>query len=161
MSMKNVNKVSMRKMRWNLWLLGVFKIPMIGFVRPKLLSLTDKEVVVKIKINRRTKNHLRSMYFGALAVGADIAAGIHAFYFAKTLGYKVSFAFKGMTADFLKRAESDVVFKINQGLLVKNAVEQSARTMERINQEVDVTATNKEGELVATFRMIVSVKVKK
>jgi len=159
--MKKTKVVSLQKMKWNLWLLGVFKIPMIAFVRPRLLKMTDEEVLVKIKFRRKTKNHLKSMYFGALAVGADIAAGIHAFYFAETLGHKVSFAFKGMDAAFLKRAESDVFFNITQGLLIKEAIEESARINERINQDIEVQAEDEEGELVATFIMIVSVKVKK
>lgn len=154
------NKVSLKKMQWLLYLLGLFKIPLIGFVRPKLVSITEEEVIVRIKFRRRTKNHLSSMYFGALAVGADIAAGIHAFYFSKTMGLKVSFAFKGMNAEFLKRAETDVVFKIDQGLEVKKAIVNSKQTGCRNNIPVNVIALNKMDEVVATFEMIVSVKVK-
>ena len=51
------------------------------------------------------------MYFGALAVGADIAGGIQVFYFSKMLGKEISFAFKGMNAQFIKRAESDIIFE--------------------------------------------------
>ena len=158
--MKQVKEVTLRHMQRKLWLLSVFKIPLIGFVKPRLLKLDEQESVVKINLKRRTKNHLNSMYFGALAVGADIAAGLHAFYFAESLGYKVSFAFKGMNADFLMRAESDILFKINQGELIREAVELSAKSKERVNQPVDVIATNDKNEVVATFKMIVSVKVK-
>ena len=65
--------VSIKKMRWLLFLLGFVKIPMIRFTNPKLLAIDDNSVRVKIKLRRRTKNHLNSMYFGALSVGADIA----------------------------------------------------------------------------------------
>ena len=51
------------------------------------------------------------MYFGALAVGADIAGGIQVFYFSKMIGKEISFAFKGMNAEFIKRAESDIIFE--------------------------------------------------
>ena len=63
--------------------MGKLKIPVIGYVAPKLLELDDNTVKVKIRLRRRTKNHLNSMYFGVLAVGADLAAGAHAFYYAK------------------------------------------------------------------------------
>tara|TARA_B110000285_G_scaffold231586_1_gene300628 strand:- start:298 stop:774 length:477 start_codon:yes stop_codon:yes gene_type:complete len=158
--MKKGKDISLKKMQWLLFKLGFFKIPIIGFVKPKLLVLNDNESHVRIKIRRRTKNHLNSMYFGALAVGADVAAGLHAFYFAESMGYKVSFAFKGFSGEFIKRAESDVIFKINQGGLVRSAIEKSAQTGERMNQEIDVVATNVSNEEVATFKMIVSVKVK-
>lgn len=159
-SMEKSKEISLRKMKWLLFKLGFFKIPIIGFVKPQLLVLNENESHVRIKIRRRTKNHLNSMYFGALAVGADVAAGLHAFYFAESMGYKVSFAFKGFSGEFIKRAESDVIFKINQGELVRNAIEKSAHTGERINQEIDVIATNVQDEEVAIFKMIVSVKVK-
>ncbi len=158
--MKKGKKVSLKKMQWLLFQLGFFKIPIIGFVKPKLLVLNDRESHVRIKIRRRTKNHLNSMYFGALAVGADVAAGLHAFYFAESMGYKVSFAFKGFSGEFIKRAESDVIFKITQGELVRGAIEKSAQSGERVNQEIDVIATNVSNEEVATFKMVVSVKVK-
>lgn len=151
--------ISIRKMRWMLFLLGFLKIPLVGFVKPKLISIDENTVRVKIKLRRRTKNHLNSMYFGALAVGADIAGGIHVFYFAELSNLKVSFAFKGMKADFIKRAESDVVFESNQGELVQKAINLSEETGERVNETINVIARDKNQEIVATFEMIVSVKV--
>ena len=100
------------------------------------------------------------MYFGALAVGADIAAGIHAFYFSEQMGSKVSFAFKAMQAEFLKRGESDIVFVCGDGALIRKAVEDSRSSGERINQEVSVEAMDSNQEIVARFTMTVSVKVK-
>lgn len=147
-----------KKMKWFLWLLGFVRIPLIGFVRPKIITLNDDRVEVKIKLRRRTKNHLNSMYFGALAVGADIAGGIHAFYFSKKLGYSVSFAFKGIQGEFLKRAVSDVLFVCNDGLLIQNAIIQSKESGERMNQEVVINALNTDGEKVAIFKLIASVK---
>lgn len=143
-----------------LFLMGIFKIPLIGFVRPKLLSIDKDTVRVSIKLRRRTKNHLNSMYFGVLAVGADIAGGIHAFYFAELAGTKVSLAFKAMKVDFIQRAESDVLFESNDGALVRQAIEVSRESGERINQAVTIRATNAAGELVAAFELVVSVKCK-
>ena len=151
--------ISIRKMRWMLFLLGFFKIPLVGFIKPKLISIDENTVRVKINLRRRTKNHLNSMYFGALAVGADVAGGIHVFYFAELSNLKVSFAFKGMKADFIKRAESDVVFESNQGELVQKAINLSEETGERVNETINVIARDKNQEIVATFEMIVSVKV--
>lgn len=147
-------------MKWMLFLLGFVKIPIIGFVKPKLIILNDREAAVKIRIRRRTKNHLNSMYFGALAVGADVAAGLHAFYFAEQMGKKVSFAFKGMNAQFLMRAESDILFISEDGSKVSDAMKRSLESGERINEPINVLAKNDKNEIVATFEMIVSVKVK-
>lgn len=155
-----MEKTSLSKMQWMIFLLGFIKIPLLGYVRPKLLEITDESVAVKIRLRRRTKNHLNSMYFGALAVGADVAGGVHAFYFARKYGKQVSFAFKSMEAQFLKRAESDIVFRCVEGKSIENAVIQSIETGERINLKVNVVALNAQEEAVATFVMEISVKVK-
>ncbi len=150
---------SIKKMRWLLFLMGIFKIPLIGYVCPKLLEINDDSVKVKIRLRRKSRNHLKSMYFGALAVGADIAGGIHVFYYSEIMGKKVSFAFKGMKADFIKRAESDVTFESNQGQVIKAGILESIETKERVNKSVMVTALDTNNEIVATFEMIASLKV--
>ena len=155
-----MSQPTLKSFNRKLFLLGVFKIPMLWYVRPKLLELNEERVVAKIRLRRRTKNHLNSMYFGALAVGADVAAGIFAFYFADLLGKKVSFAFKGINGEFIKRAETDITFICDQGELVKKAMDKSKETGERVNEMVKVIAYNTSKEPVAEFDMIVSVKVK-
>ena len=156
---KPIKELSLGKMKWMLFLLGFFKIPLIGYVRPKLIEVNEDTIKVRIRLRRRTKNHLNSMYFGALTVGADIAGGIHVFYFSEKAGKKVSFSFKGMKADFLKRAESHIIFESNDGQIIKQAIEESSLSKERVNKNVLVNALDLKDEIVATFEMVVSVKV--
>jgi acyl-coenzyme A thioesterase PaaI-like protein len=153
------SNVSIKKLRFQLFLLGVFKIPMIGFIHPRLISIDDQSVTIKIKLRRKSKNHLNSMYFGALAVGADIAGGIHTFYYSEQSGGKISFSFKDMKADFLKRAESDVTFISDGGDIIKSMLEKSKNTGDRQNDHVKVIAYNENKEVVAEFLMGVSLKV--
>lgn len=153
-------KTSLSKMRRMLWLMGIVKIPMIAYTKPRLIQLDDEQSLVRIKLRRRTKNHLNSMYFGALAVGADVAAGLHAYYFANQAGEKVSFAFKSVKGEFLMRATTDVLFVSKDGELVKQAFDEAKSTGERVNQIVQVEGRNTQDEIVATFDMEVSVKLK-
>jgi len=156
--MKPENKL--KKIRKQVFLLGFFKIPMLWFVRPKVVSIDSKEAVVKIRLRRRTRNHVRSMYFGAMSVGADLSAGLHTFYFAGSDQKRMHFVFKSMHAEFLKRAESDVRFISTEGDKIKAAVELARNSGERQNESVLVEARDRENELVATFQMGVSVKFK-
>lgn len=153
-------EIPLKKMRRLLWMMGMFKIPMIAYVKPRLLALDDEKVIARIKLRRRTKNHLNSMYFGALAVGADITAGLHAFYYAEKSGKKISFAFKSVDAQFLKRATSSVTFISEEGLLVKEVFETALSTGERVNKKINVVANNEKNEIVAKFALEISVKVK-
>jgi hypothetical protein len=154
-----MKEVTLKSMQWKMFLLGFFKIPILHYVRPRLIEINDEKVVLKVTLRRRTKNHLNSMYFGALAVGADIAGGLQAFYFAERYGKKISFAFKSSTAQFLKRAETDTFFESNQGAVIVAALKKSMETGERVNDIVNVIAKNTSGEIVATFEMGISLKV--
>lgn len=158
--MPKSSSLTLSKMQRLLWLMGWFQIPLIGYVKPKLLQLDEDIVRLKIPLRRRSRNHLKSMYFGALAVGADVAAGIHAFYFAEKSGVKVSFAFKAVKGEFLQRAMTDVVFESKDGALVKAAFDEALKSGERVNKAVKVTAFNTMNEPVAEFELVISIKIK-
>lgn len=160
MNMQKSTSLSLSKMQRLLWLMGWLQIPLIGYVKPKLLQLDDTSVRVKIPLRRRSRNHLKSMYFGALAVGSDVAAGIHAFYFAKQSGVKVSFAFKAVKGEFLQRAMTDVIFVSEDGAIVHAAFQEAMTTGERVNKPVTVVAYNTLNEPVAEFELVISIKVK-
>ena len=73
---------------------------------------------------------------------------------------KVSIAFKSMHAEFLKRAETDVIFECHEGAKIEAIIAESFEKQIRINQLVRVEAKNLSNEIVATFDMEISVKVK-
>ncbi len=158
---RHEKEMTASEMQWKLFWMGVFKIPMIGFIRPKIVKLDDEQVEVCLKLKRRTKNHLNSMYFGALLVGSDIAGGIHTFYIAQKLGLKVSFAFKSVEAHFEKRAETNTTFVCTEGIKVKEAMLESLNTNSRINEMIHVQALNEQKEVVARFDLVVSVRASK
>ena len=145
-----------------MWYFGCFKVPLIGYLHPRLLTLTDQEIVLKLRLTRRSKNHLHSMYFGALAVGADLAGGLHGFYHARQADVKVSLAFKSFQAQFLKRPESDVYFVCTMGETVKDMIAESQKTGVRINKPITIRAyTNylQQADEVASFVLELSLKV--
>lgn len=154
------DKKHLKKMRKLLFWLGFLKIPMLRYCRPKLVALDDQKAVIKIRLRRRTKNHLNSMYFGALSVGADVAAGILMYHFAVKRKKNISFAFKAVKGEFLKRAETDVTFECESGAEIVQVLEKAISTGERQNHPVTVNALNNDREIVATFEMTTSVKVK-
>ncbi|MBA2650953.1 MAG: DUF4442 domain-containing protein [Tatlockia sp.] len=145
-----------------LWSFGHFKVPLIGHLQPKLIKLDDKYIVAKLPLNRRSKNHLNSMYFGALAVGADLAGGLHGFYHAKREKVQTSLVFKSFQAQFLQRPESDVYFVSEMGDVVKEMIQESIKTGQRINQPIKINAYvnyPENPEEVANFTLELSIKV--
>ena len=105
-------------MTWQIWLFGLSRLPLIFFCRPRVMSISDNSLEVRIKLNRRTRNHLHSMYFGVLSVGADITGGFLAKKYIRASKSKISLIFKDFHADFLKRAEGDVHFLCSEGTAI-------------------------------------------
>ena len=144
-------------------LVGLFKIRMLGFVNAKLVEYTKEKTVVKIPLNKKTRNHLGSIYFGALAVGADVTGAWIAFDYLHRTKKKVSIVFKDLQAEFLKRADGDVHFTCLDGPEVLAAFNETIEDGERKNVKLEVIATvpsKYQSEAVAKFKMTLSMRYK-
>jgi len=140
---------------------GFLKVPLIFACRPKVLELTDQKTVVKFPLTRTTRNHLRSMYFGALTIGADCAGGMIAMKLITEAKADVSLVFKDLHAEFLKRAEGDVYFTCEDGDAIAATVKKTIESGERQNVPVKVIATvpsHLGNEPVARFTLTLSLK---
>ena len=148
------------KLTWMIRVFGFSKVPMIYYCRPSVIY-NDKEILeIKIPLNRRTKNHVNSMYFGALSVGADITGGFLALPAIQKSGKKINLVFKDFNAKFLKRAESDVHFICKDGLAVNNLVATAIQTQERQNHTLKIIAKTPKisDDIVAEFDLTLSIK---
>ena len=139
---------------------GFTRIPLLFYVRPSVIEKSAERVVIKIPLSRRSKNHQGSMYFAALAMGADCSVGLLAVELIKQQKQKVSFIFKDFNAEFYRRATGDVLFSCDQGsdiaTLVHNAVSSNERVEMPLNAIATVPAEN--DEPVARFRLTLSLK---
>ncbi|OIR08588.1 hypothetical protein GALL_93820 [mine drainage metagenome] len=143
-------------LRW----IGLTRIPLLFYVGVSVAQITPERMVVRIPLRRRTKNHLGSMYFGALCAGADCAAGAFAMYLIRRKPEKIALIFKDFEAQFLKRAEGDVHFCCDQGKEIAELVAQAAATGERVERQFEVVATvpSLSDEPVARFKLTLSLK---
>jgi acyl-coenzyme A thioesterase PaaI-like protein len=142
---------------------GLFKVPFILFANPSVIALDDEVCVIKIPLNWRTKNHLKSMYFGALCTGADIAGGLIAMTEIANSKENIALSFKDFKANFLKRAEEDVYFTCSQNKEIRILVNEVIKSGERKNFPVKIIATVpaiSTTEIVAEFELTLSLKLK-
>ncbi len=155
-------------MNWESFKLTLFvrifafiKIPLLWWVRPTIIELSDKKIELKIPLFRRTKNHLGSMYFGALCMGGEAAVAVKGVKSIQTSKEKIDFIFKDFQASFLKRADGDVHFICEEGFKVDELVEKAKHTHERLEVTVKSFATVPEKhptQRVAEFSLTMSVK---
>ena len=151
------------KATWFIRGFGLSKVPLIFYCRPSVVELSDETTIIKIPFKRRNRNHLKSMYFGVLAVGADVAGGVLAMDLIRKSGREISLIFKDFKADFLKRPEGDTHFTCKDGNAVKKLIDEAVKTGERVNMPVKITATVPElfgNEPVAEFVLTLSLKDK-
>jgi len=144
-----------------LWGFALTKIPMIAFVRPSIIRVDGEECEIRIPLNFWTRNHLKSMYFGTLAVGADVAGGLIAMEAIKRSKKKVQLLFKDFKADFLKRPTADVHFICKDGKMIQRQVQETLKTKKRVNRTLTIVATCPKvdpGEVVAEFKLGLSLK---
>jgi hypothetical protein len=129
---------------------------------PEIVELTDDRCVIRIPLNWRTRRRdIHAMYLGTLCMGADVAAGLIAFKLVRERKVRVNFIFKDMKAEFLKRAEGDVLFTNLDGPIVQELMRRTLESGEREEATVRVVATvpKKLGdEPVARFELTLSLK---
>lgn len=156
------NSSSLLWQTFRLRLMGWLRIPLLASVRPSIVELDDRHCVVKVPLRRFTKNHLGSMYFGALAVGADVAGGLLAVERIRYRQAGLALVFKAFQANFLKRPEGDVYFTCEEGPLIDELVERALATGERHTAPVRVLgavrAADGTFEPVAEFTLELSLK---
>ena len=156
--------LTMFKETFHLRLFGWLKIPLLASIRPSVVEFSATRCVVRVPLRRWTRNHLGSMYFGALAIGADCAGGLLAMDQIKRSGGQVSLVFKAFQATFLKRPESDVYFICEDGAAIREQVRRALDSGDRITEPMRIQAAVKlaDGsfEPVAEFTLELSLKRK-
>ncbi|MEA1882565.1 MAG: DUF4442 domain-containing protein [Candidatus Marinimicrobia bacterium] len=155
----------MEQFKYNLylWYFSWTQVRLIHYCRPKIADVTEEGIDLFMPLDRRTRNHVKSMYIGAMVVGVDMVTGFTAMLKIRESKRKVILIFKDLKADFFKRAEGDVHFICKEGKAITEAVNQTILTGERVNLPVSVIATvpDKFGdEPVAEFTITLSMKEK-
>jgi len=152
------------KLKETLWLnlLSFLKVPLLFSTSPKVIEFSDTETTVFIPFKRKNKNHLGSLYFGALAMGAELSVALMAIEETRKSPKKVSFIFKDFKANFLKRADAGTYFSCLEAKGVKELVRQAEESTERVEQKFSGFAytDEKTKEPVMTYELTLSLKAR-
>lgn len=137
---------------------------LLWFVKPSIVELSERRCVIRIPLNWRTRrNDIHAMYLGVLCMGADVTAGLIAYDQMQKRKLRLSFVFKSLRAEFLKRAEGDVLFTNDSGDQIQDLIGRALASGEREEASIPIVATvpSKLGdEPVAKFDLVLSLKRK-
>jgi len=141
----------------------LLKVPLIAWLRPVVEELTPERCVLRLPLSRRSRNHVGSMYVGALCTGAETCMAI--LLFQRIFAGKLPLVMVARTLDarFLRRAMGDVWFTCEGGAAIEDLAQKAMETGERHEAEVTVVAhVPTDGpDPVARFRTVVSAKRKR
>ena len=140
--------------------LSAVKIPLLSFVTPRVITLDERRAEVRVRLDHRSRNHLGVMYFGALAMGAELSVALKAIEAIGRSGKKIDFIFKDFSSEFLKRADGHVHFVCDDAAGVQALIDQAAAGSERHHQTFEGHAfvPDRGPEPVMTYRLTLSVK---
>lgn len=134
-------------------------IPLLFFLSPSVVAIDARRAVLRVPLTWRSRNHLGSMYFGALCTGADAAVALLAL--QALGGRRLAILFKDLRAEFIKRAEGDVHFTCEDGDEVRRLFDRAQATGERETARLAVVATVPEKlgtDIVARFELTMAAR---
>lgn len=139
---------------------SLLKIPLLAACTPQVLDLTAERSVVRVRLDWRTRNHLGAMYFGALAMGAELSVALAAVDEIQKSKMRIDFLFKDFHASFLKRADHHVHFVCEQVGQVRALIEKAKSSNDRFEQEYNGYAfvPSRSEEPVMKYSVTLSVK---
>ena len=140
---------------------SALRIPLLGFITPKIVELSEARSVVRVRLDMRTRNHLGVMYFGALNMGAELSVALKAIQAIQQAPVKIDFIFKDYSAEFLKRADGHVHFICDAADGVRDLVLEACETSERLSRSFEgyaVVPSRSADEPVMKYRLTLSVK---
>ena len=148
------------KQTWKMRLFSFVRIPLIFFCCPKVMAMNQERCEVLIPLGWRTRNHWGSMYFGALAIGADLAAGVYAMWRIEESKAQVSLVFKDFKASFLKRPMDDVIFVCTEAAKIDAQIKAVIAQKTRITETIRISAYENKNrhQPVAEFELGLSLK---
>lgn len=140
--------------------LSLLKIPLLAFCTPRVIVLDHERSEVRIGLGWRTRNHLGVMYFGALAMGAELSIALKAVEEIQRSGMRIDFLFQDFKADFRRRADGDVNFICLEAAQVAALVEKAKNSDERHAAHFKGAAyvVGKPDEPVMTYELTLTMK---
>ncbi len=129
---------------------------------PKVIRLDDTVAEVSVKRWWLTGNHVGSMYFGALAMAAELSTALQLLNRLKNERLALTFIFKDAQFDFLKRAEGTVIFHIDEVQKVNELIDEAFRTNSRTDRLISGYAYSEKDPQtkVLSYKITLSVKTK-
>ncbi len=125
------------------------QMPLLAMVSPRVTDLDAEHCAVEIPFNWRNRNIFGTMYFAASMMAAEATTGGLVFFHDASRIEKTAFIVRGVSADFVDKAQSRVRFECRDGEKVAEAFDEAARSGDRVERTLEVVGWREDGTEVA------------
>jgi Domain of unknown function (DUF4442) len=136
------------------------KLPSAFFSGVRVINADEKKCTVKIPYKWFSQNPFKSTYFACLSMAAEMSTGVLAMAHIYKHQPPVSMLVLKVDGNFIKKATGITIFTCEDGLIIKQTIEDSIISNEGKIVTARSYGRNAAGEIVAEFTITWSFKVK-
>lgn len=136
------------------------KLPSAFFSGVRIKYVDEQKAMVVVPYKWFTKNPFRSTYFACLAMASELSTGLLAMMNVYGRKPAVSMLVVKLEAQYFKKATGVTTFTCDQGKAFSTIINEAIQTKEPKEFTAVSNGVNEAGELVATFTITWSFKVK-
>ncbi len=129
------------------------QMPLLAMISPKVTELDSRRCVVEIPFTWRNRNVFGTMYFAASMMAAEATTGGLVFFHNAMRPQRYSFIVRGVSADFVDKAQSTVRFECSQGEVIQEAFDEAWRSDAPVERTLQVVGHREDGTEVARVKV--------
>jgi hypothetical protein len=137
------------------------RLPNAFFAGVQVKDIDERSCSVTVPYKWFTKNPFRSTYFACLSMAAEMSTGSLCMAHLYKITPAVSMLVVKIESEYFKKATGRTNFICEDGLLIKETIQQAIQTGEARTIRARSVGTNKDGGVVAEFFITWSFKSKK
>jgi hypothetical protein len=136
------------------------KLPAAYFAGVRIRKIDENSCLVTVPYKWFTQNPFRSTYFACLSMAAEMSTGALCLTHLYKINPPVSMLVVRVESEYFKKATGRTDFICEDGVLIKETIEQAIRTGEAKAIRAKSIGKNNDGAIVAEFYITWSFKIK-
>ncbi|MBL0145451.1 MAG: DUF4442 domain-containing protein [Chitinophagaceae bacterium] len=151
-------KLIKHPIKFRLFLLS--KLPSAFFSGVRVVDVNEEMCSVKVPYKWFSQNPFKSTYFACLSMAAEMSTGVLALAHIHKRNPAVSMLVQKIEGHFVKKATAKTTFTCNDGLLIKQTIEDAVKSGEGKTITTKAVGKNDTNEVIAEFFITWSFKAK-
>jgi len=151
-------KLVNNRFKFNLFIF--FKLPSAFFCGVRVRFADENKCFTSVPFKWLSQNPFKSTYFACLSMAAEMSTGVLGLAHSYKRTPAVSMLVVNISGNFIKKAVGRTTFTCNDGLLIKQTIEDAIADGQGKTVTAKSTGTNAAGEVVAEFLVTWSFKAR-